>query len=88
MQTQIIKTSIGDIAVYCREVKNTVPVIFLHGVYFDHNLWSYQTSRVKDRTVITIDMPLHGASTKHVPKLWNLADCGEMLLEILKALNI
>lgn len=78
----------GDIAVYCREVKNTVPIIFLHGVYFDHNLWSYQISRIKDRTVITIDMPLHGVSAAHVPKYWNLANCGEMLMEILNALNI
>lgn len=84
---RMIKTSIGDIAVYLNEVENTTPIIFLHGVYFDHNLWNYQRSRIQDRTVITIDMPLHGKS-KNVKKDWTLSDCGIMLIEILDSLAI
>ena len=87
MKKQVLKTSMGNIAIYCREVKDTVPIILLHGVYFDHHLLSYQASRINNRTIITIDMPLHGGSINNVPDNWNLADCGEMLLEIINELH-
>ncbi len=86
IQENNITTSIGDIKVYQQIVPNTTPIILLHGVYYDHNLWNYYTSRITDRTVITIDMPHHGKS-KHIKKKnWNMNDCKNMLLEIIDSL--
>jgi pimeloyl-ACP methyl ester carboxylesterase len=59
----------------------------LHGVYFDHHLWDYQISKIKDRTVVTIDMPLHGESREIIKPDWTLSDCADMLIEILDKLN-
>jgi pimeloyl-ACP methyl ester carboxylesterase len=88
MKKQIIKTTIGNIAVFSRKVDNTIPIIFLHGVYFDHHLWDNQVSEIKDRTVITLDMPLHGESKEIVKSNWSLTDCADMLIEILDSLKI
>lgn len=84
-----IATNLGDINVFVREFEGEKPpVIFLHGVYFDHHLWDYQVSRIQDRTVITVDMPLHGKSRKNIREGWTLNDCSEMLIEILDELKI
>jgi 3-oxoadipate enol-lactonase len=88
MKKHIIKTRIGDIAVFSTIVENTTPILFLHGVYFDHHLWDYQIEHISDRTVVAIDMPLHGESNKNIIAQWNLDDCANMLLEILDSLNI
>lgn len=87
MKQEIITTTIGNIAVYQKIVPNTVPVIFLHGVYYDHNLWNYYISRITDRTVITIDMPHHGQSKNISKKKWNMDDCANMLIEIIAHLQ-
>ncbi len=87
-QTQIISTSLGDIHVYLRPVAQTIPIIFLHGVYFDHHLWDNQVAQITDRTTISIDMPLHGQSKNGVPDRWSVTDMGNMLLEILEELQI
>lgn len=84
---QYIPTQLGPIAVYIKEVPNTQPIIFLHGIYYDHHLWNYYTSRIQQQTTITIDMPLHGKS-QNIPMTWNLEDCANMLLEILDSLDI
>jgi 3-oxoadipate enol-lactonase len=88
MEKKFIHTKIGQIAIFHNqsEFKNT-PVIFLHGVYFDHHLWDNQLSAISDRPVIAIDMPFHGES-KNIKKNWNLDDCADMLLEILDSLKI
>ena len=66
-QTQFINTKIGKIAVHTIERKSdNLPIIFLHGVYFDHHLWDNQVSEINDRTVITLDMPLHGKSREKI----------------------
>jgi pimeloyl-ACP methyl ester carboxylesterase len=89
MEKRFIGTQMGKIAVFTEEVNsNKTPVIFLHGVYFDHNLWENQISAIKDRTVIAIDMPLHGESRENIKANWNLNDCADMLLEILDSLRI
>lgn len=73
---QFINTQIGEIAVYITEVPSAeLPLIFLHGVYFDHHLWGNQVNEIKDRTVITVDMPLHGSSQNNKKANWNLTDC-------------
>jgi pimeloyl-ACP methyl ester carboxylesterase len=88
MEILLINTKLGKISTQIKIVENTIPIIFLHGVYFDHNLWNYQTSKITDRTVIIFDMPLHGNSKLNVPKTWMLEDCADMLIEILDSLKI
>lgn len=86
---QIIPTSIGDIAVYIDKAdSNKTPLIFLHGVYFDHSLWNKQIEKIKHRTVITVDMPHHGESKNITKNNWTLDDCSKMLIEILQVLKI
>ena len=84
-----IWTNLGEIAIYRtkRETDRT-PVILLHGVYLDHHLWDRQVNAIKDRTVITLDMPLHGKSRLVFRTDWSLDDCAHMLLEILDYLQI
>jgi pimeloyl-ACP methyl ester carboxylesterase len=79
-----IPTSIGRIAVYKKgSITSLPPIIFLHGVYFDHHLWDEIIAGLEGRTLITIDMPLHGKSKELRKQQWNLQDCATMLLEIL-----
>ncbi len=86
---KLINTNVGEIAVHITEHELTnIPLILLHGVYYDHHLWDEQVKSIDDRTVITIDMPLHGES-KNITKVdWNMDDCANMLLEILDSLKI
>lgn len=87
--TSLIHTTIGKIAIYQKEVdSNKIPFIFLHGVYFDHHLWDKVIESVNDRTIIALDMPLHGLSKKITKNDWSLNDCADMLLEILDCLQI
>ncbi len=79
----------GKIAVYIKKNKsNETPIIFLHGVYFDHHLWKQYVNAINDRTVISIDMPLHGHSRENIKYGWDLEDCAQMLVEILNNLQI
>jgi pimeloyl-ACP methyl ester carboxylesterase len=43
---------------------------------------------IDDRTLIAVDMPLHGNSRENIKANWTLNDCAEMLLEILESLQI
>lgn len=88
MSLPTIKTSIGDIAYSIQKVEGTIPIVFLHGVYYDHRLWDYFVDSIHDRTTIAIDMPLHGQSKKITKKNWQMQDCADMLLEILDSLQI
>jgi len=85
--TIFVKTNTGDIAVFQQIAdSDKTPIIFLHGVYFDHHLWDAVIESTKDRTIITLDMPMHGMS-KHLSKNdWTLDDCADMLIEILHSL--
>lgn len=88
-QTQFINTKIGKIAVHTIERKSdNLPIIFLHGVYFDHHLWDEQVQKMDDRMVISLDMPLHGKSREMTKTDWSLSDCADMLIEILASLKI
>lgn len=84
-----IITSIGKISVHIKEhTSGKLPVIFLHGIYFDHHLWDKEVEAIKDRTAISIDMPLHGDSRENIRPDWTLNDCANMLIEILDSLQI
>lgn len=89
MEKLFIPTRLGEIAVYRRAVENQrIPIVLLHGVYFDHRLWKHQVAAFGDRTLILPDMPLHGDSRQITKANWNLDDCGGMLLDILNYLKI
>ena len=85
----MINTNLGKIAVYPKLVdSDKTPIIFLHGVYFDHQLWDEVINSINDRTTFSIDMPFHGLSKEITKDDWTLNDCSEMLLEILDSLKI
>ncbi len=84
-----IPTRLGQVAVYVKNADSKrLPIIFLHGVYFDHHLWDATAANIEDRPIITLDMPMHGASKTGVPASWSLDDCAEMLIEVLDSLKI
>ncbi|MEM9985099.1 MAG: alpha/beta hydrolase [Bacteroidota bacterium] len=85
---QSVSTSLGAIAVQVNEVAGSTPIIFLHGVYYDHQLWQEYVDRIHDRTVITLDMPLHGDSKQIPTSAWTLDDCADMLIEVLDELHV
>lgn len=84
----MVSTRIGDIHIRIREVMGSTPVIFLHGVYFDHKMWEQVADKMRDRTVILADMPLHGESRTIRKPDWDLEDCAGMLLDILDQLQL
>ena len=85
----MINTNLGKIAVYPKLVESDkTPIIFLHGVYFDHHLWDEVIDSIQDRTTYSVDMPFHGLSKEITKNDWSLNDCAEMLLEILDSLKI
>ena len=88
-QTTFIRTNIGMIAIHKTEsTTDKLPIILLHGVYFDHHLWDELVKHIDDRTVITIDMPFHGESLEITKPDWSLNDCTDMFIEILDSLRI
>jgi pimeloyl-ACP methyl ester carboxylesterase len=89
MEKKYIHTKIRQIAVFQKQVySEKTPIIFLHGVYFDHHLWDEQIKLIDDRTVIAVDMPMHGESKRDIKADWSLDDCADMLLEILDSLKM
>jgi len=86
---KFIPTNIGRIAVYSNTMEShKTPIMFLHGVYFDHHMWDYFVHEIKDHNIITIDMPLHGVSREITKTNWTLNDCADMLIEIMDSLQI
>ncbi|MFN3666560.1 MAG: alpha/beta fold hydrolase, partial [Sediminibacterium sp.] len=89
MEKTFISTRVGQIAIFHKQTDlNKTPVIFLHGVYFDHNLWENQMQAITDRPLYAIDMPLHGESKNNIKRDWTLDDCADMLLEIIDSLKL
>jgi pimeloyl-ACP methyl ester carboxylesterase len=85
----MINTNLGKIAVYPKLVdSNKTPIIFLHGVYFDHHLWDEVIDSIQDRTTYSVDMPFHGLSKEITKNDWSLNDCADMLIEILESLKL
>jgi pimeloyl-ACP methyl ester carboxylesterase len=85
----MINTNLGKIAVYPKLVdSDKTPIIFLHGVYFDHHLWDEVIDSIQDRTTYSVDMPFHGLSKEITKNDWSLNDCADMLIEILESLKL
>ena len=88
MSPVYLSTSFGRLAAYIHPGNpGCTPLLLLHGVYFDHRLWDGQLPAFTDRTVVTVDMPLHGLSKEAGQNAWDLADCGRLVIEILDGLQ-
>ena len=88
-ERHFITVDMGKIATYINYgTSDKTPIIFLHGVYFDHHMWDEYLEGIINRTIICIDMPFHGESKTIQNRNWNLHDCAIMLNQLLDRLNI
>lgn len=85
---KFLKTCLGEISIYTQnESSDGTPLVFLHGLFFDHLMWLDIVQKPINRPVVLIDMPLHGKS-KNIINQWNLDDCTTMLFDILAQLDL
>lgn len=87
MDTKEIQTNMGRITATIDPIEGTRPVVFLHGVFLNKELWKPYQSELTRRSHIYIDMPAHGDSSD-VGHRWSLNDCVEMLIQVLDALQV
>jgi len=67
--------------------KGSIPIVFIHGVGLDHQMWDYQTNYFNEYSTLTYDLLGHGKTPCHKDKL-SLRDFSDQLLEILDYLKI
>ena len=67
--------------------KGTIPLVFIHGVGLDHQMWKPQIENLNEFSTITYDLLGHGKTPCKKDKL-NLSDFSNQLNEILEYLNI
>jgi pimeloyl-ACP methyl ester carboxylesterase len=67
--------------------KDTTPLIFIHGVGLDHQMWDPQINSLKEFSTITYDLLGHGKTPYKKEKL-SLNDFSNQLIEILEHLKI
>lgn len=86
-----IQTSMGRMAVECRDdassTNGKVPLVLLHGIFFDRTLWSGLPIDAQERQCYFVDMPAHGESD-NVGRRWELRDCEIAMIEMLDAIGI
>ena len=51
---------------YLFNKKNSIPIVFIHGVGLDHQMWDYQTNYFNEYSTLTYDLLGHGK--RHVIK--------------------
>ena len=67
--------------------KDYTPLVFIHGVGLDHQMWKPQIENLNEFSTITYDLLGHGKTPCKKEKL-NLGDFSNQLNEILEYLNI
>ena len=67
--------------------KNSIPIVFIHGVGLDHQMWDYQINYFNEYSTLTYDLLGHGKTPCDKDKL-NLKDFSNQLLEILDHLGV
>ncbi len=67
--------------------KDTTPLMFIHGVGLDHQMWRPQIDNLNEFSIITYDLLGHGKTPCKKDKL-SLNDFSNQLLEILEYLKI
>ena len=82
-----IKTQLGNLCVAVSGESQLTPVIYLHGIFLDKDLWKHVCLPFNERMQVFVDMPAHGKSD-NVGFDWTLEDCVTVLVEILEELKI
>ena len=67
--------------------KSSIPVVFIHGVGLDHQMWDKQIDYFSEFSILTYDLLGHGKTPFNKEKL-NLKDFSNQLLELLDHLKI
>ena len=67
--------------------KDSIPIVFIHGVGLDHQMWDYQINYFNKYSTLTYDLLGHGKTPCDKDKL-NLKDFSNQLLEILDHLKV
>ena len=67
--------------------KGTIPLVFIHGVGLDHQMWRGQVNHLNQFSILTYDLIGHGKTPCNKDKL-TLKDFSNQLLEILDHLKI
>ena len=66
---------------------NTTPLVFVHGVGLDHQMWEPQTSSLKEYSIITYDLLGHGKTPFNKEEI-TLDDFSKQLLSVLDFLKV
>ena len=72
---------------YFYNKKESIPIVFIHGVGLDHKMWNNQVDYLNEFSILTYDLLGHGKTPYNKEKL-SLKDFSDQLLGILDYLNI
>ena len=72
---------------YFYNKKDSIPLVFIHGVGLDHQMWDKQINYLNEFSILTYDLIGHGKTPCNKDKL-TLNDFSNQLLEILDHLEI
>ena len=72
---------------YLFKKKDSIPLVFIHGVGLDHQMWSNQVNYFNKYSTLTYDLLGHGKTPCDKDKL-SLRDFSNQLLEILDHLGV
>ena len=67
--------------------KNSIPLVFVHGVGLNNQMWNEQVNYLNDFSILTYDLIGHGKTPCKKDKL-TLKDFSNQLLEILDFLKL
>ena len=66
---------------------NTTPLVFIHGVGLNHQMWKPQVNALKERSIITYDLLGHGKTPFYKDTI-TLNDFSNQLLSLLEFLKV
>ena len=66
--------------------KDSIPIVFIHGVGLDHQMWDKQVNYLNEFSILTYDLLGHGKTPYNKDKL-TFNDFSNQLLEILDHLK-
>ena len=72
---------------YFYNKKDSIPVVFIHGVGLDHQMWNNQVDYLNEFSILTYDILGHGKTPYNKDKL-SLKDFSDQLLGILDHLKV
>jgi pimeloyl-ACP methyl ester carboxylesterase len=72
---------------YFFKKKDSIPLVFIHGVGLDHQMWDNQVDCLNEFSILTYDLLGHG-KTPYIEEKLNLKDFSDQLLGLLDHLKI